>query len=229
MRPRADAGGIDAVPDWFAGCGMLGAGDFATGCSPGRRGSARESQTFPASARATPGSSRSGDAASRQEAPSASAGNAGGIDAVPDWFAGCGMLGAGDFATGCSPGRRGIARESQTFPASARATPGSSRSGDAASRREAPSASAGNAGGIDAVPDWFAGCGMLGAGDFATGRSPGRRGIARESQTFPASARATPGSSRSRISDPPLKPPSCRTGMGWTRLFGCLVSSSRRA
>ena len=65
----------------------------------------------------------------RQEAPSASAGCTGRTETVPDWFAGCGMLGAGDFATGCPVGRLGVAREAQRFPASARATPGSSRSG----------------------------------------------------------------------------------------------------
>ena len=81
-----------------------------------------------------------------------------------------------------------------------------------ASRREAPSASAGYTGGIETVPDWFAGSDMLGAGDFATGCPAGRLGVARESQRFPASARATPGSSRS--------------GIGWGNLGCCFSSGS---
>ena len=46
----------------------------------------------------------------------ASAGYAGGIDAVPDWFAAGDMFGVGDFATGCPLGRRCVARETQRFP-----------------------------------------------------------------------------------------------------------------
>ena len=116
----------------------------------------------------------------RQEAPSASAGCTGRTETVPDWFAGCGMLGAGDFATGCPAGRLGVARESQTFPASARAIPDSSRSGGVSIWRM-----------LSRQPRDTSGCRF---GCLSLQR-PRRR--CRREASFPASARAIPGSSRS--------------------------------
>ena len=84
----------ETVPDWFTGGDMLAAGGFCyrmLGWPTGELLVSRKDS--PASARATPGSSRSGigwvtvGVASRQEAPSASAGYPGRIETVPDWFA----------------------------------------------------------------------------------------------------------------------------------------------
>ncbi len=84
----------ETVPDWFPGGDMLAAGGFCSrmlGWPTGELLVSRKDS--PASARATPGSSRSGigwvtvGVASRQEAPSASAGYPGRIETVPDWFA----------------------------------------------------------------------------------------------------------------------------------------------
>ena len=75
-----------------------------------------------------------------------------------------------------------------------------------------PKRSVGNASGFEMVRDWFTGGDMLGAEDSATGRRLGRLDVARESQRFPASARATPGSSRS--------------GIGWGNLGCCFSSGS---
>ena len=130
--------------------------------------------------------------ATRQEAPSASAGMR---VAWRRWRIGSPGVACsppGDFATGCPLGRLGVARESQRFPGVCACHPRLLTIGN---RFDHPCAAVpvrkplARARGIR-VASRRCRTGSPGVtcsppGDFATGCPRGRRGVARESQTFP--------------------------------------------